>query len=220
MIGFEGVGARDGIADGEQASDGGVLAGAFGVGGGALVEAQNQRFAGRDGRVHLRRRLERELEDRGFPSAGKNAQTRDRCAKVPGQALPHVVNVEHWKKRGRKIRADRSVIHAQKSRNRTTRVSGEAGGREKLNKSGTPPGPPPPLAGVSPLPLPPGLPPKKKTSPPPRGRGGNERSGYQAMQKMLLRSGVRRRFGRRPGHHLECLVGQRLAVLLVTPLRD
>ena len=84
MVGLEGVGARDGIAGGEQAIDGGVFASAFGVGGGALIEAQNHRHADRDGREPLRRRFERELEDRGLPSAGKDAQARDRRAEIGG----------------------------------------------------------------------------------------------------------------------------------------
>ena len=58
--------------------------GAFGVGGGALVEAQNHWYANRDCREALRRGFECEFEDRGFPSAGKNAQARDRRAEVNG----------------------------------------------------------------------------------------------------------------------------------------
>ena len=127
MIGLEGVGARDGIAGGEQAIDGGVFAGAFGVGLGALIEPQNHRLAGPDRRERLRRRIERELEDRGFPSAGKDTQTRDRCAKVRGQALLNVVKVEHRIKRRRRIRPNRSVIHAGKVATELTRVSGEQG---------------------------------------------------------------------------------------------
>ena len=84
MVSLEDVRARDGIPGGEQAIDSGVLARAFGVGGGALVEAQDHRYADRNRREPLRCSFEREIEDRGFPSAGKHAQARDRRPEVSG----------------------------------------------------------------------------------------------------------------------------------------
>ncbi len=95
MVGLEGVGTRHRIMRREQAIDRRVLPRAFGVGGRALVEAQHHRLADRDGGEGFRRRSECEFEDRRLPSAGKNAEARNRCVEISREALLNIARVEH-----------------------------------------------------------------------------------------------------------------------------